>query len=325
MSEESGQEEREGQGGAGPADHPAHAAITGRLLVESAAVFIALGWMAQAPAELWIAAPAIAAQGCWLHRLYVVGHEAVHGKLFPDRPILNDLVGQLFLLPLMVPLRIYRKIHRFHHGHNRRDHRTSALDTFVVPAGAGRLRRGLCRVAWYLSVFAGGFFVHSLVSVVLFLALPLRLARRVSPAFEGWTGRDQLASLAAFAAGLGLHLGVAALLGADGWARALGWPFAVFAWVYSLFVYIYHYDTSYGAPVKHNVRSLERDRFASWWLLNFNEHATHHRDPSIPWYALPGRGRPPPPGYEGNQKVATIGAAVLQQLRGPRIVEERRG
>jgi len=152
----------------------------------------------------------------------------------------------------------------------------------------------------------------------------LRLARRVSPAFHGWTIRDQLASLLAFAAGLAFHLLVAYLLGADAWARILGWPLLAFAWVYSLFVYIYHYDTTYGEPVRDNARSLQRVPLLAWWLLNFNEHATHHRDASIPWYRLPDARRAPPPRAEANQRVTTIAAAVLAQLRGPRIIEEPR-
>lgn len=185
-----------------------------RLLLESAAVFVGLGAAAtlldEHGASAVLVGGACILQGCWFHRLYVVGHEAAHHKLFPGRRWLNDLIGQLFLLPLMVPLRIFRKIHRFHHGQNRRDAHTSSLDTFVVPRSAGAWRRTYCYLAWYLAVFAGGFFIHSLISVVLFLALPLSLVRRVSPAFEGWSGRDQLA----FLAGVGVYLGVFALWGA---------------------------------------------------------------------------------------------------------------
>ena len=72
-------------------------------------------------------------QGLWFQRLYGVGHEAAHGKLYPRRRRLNDAAGQLALLPIAVPVGIFRKIHKFHHGQNRRDHRTSALDTFIIP------------------------------------------------------------------------------------------------------------------------------------------------------------------------------------------------
>lgn len=310
------------------ASEPLHRAITARLLVETAAIHLGLAALtlalADADAPRAVIGAVIVLQGCWFHRLYLVGHEAVHRKLYPDALRTNDLVGQLVLAPLLVPLPVYRAIHRFHHGHNRRDHRTSALDTFVVPPGAGPLRRALARLIWFAAVFAGGFFLHSLISVVLFLLLPLAIARRVSPAFEGWTTTLRLRSLAAFAVGVGVHTAVVASFGVDGWILTLGLPFLAFAFVYSLFVYIYHYDTSYGAPVRYNVRSLRPNPVISWWLLHFNEHATHHSDASIPWYQLPRARVTLPPEYADNQRVTTFAAAILQQLRGPRIVVEER-
>jgi fatty acid desaturase len=308
-------------------EDPRHRLITARLLLESlfgaallAGATVRLDAHDGLLAKLAIAA-LIFAQGCWLHRLYVVAHEASHGKLWPSARRLNDVLGQLLLLPLMLPLRIHRKIHAFHHGHNRRDFETSALDTFVVRGRATPLRRGWCHLLWYLAVFGGGFFIHSLVSVVLFLAMPMSLARRISPAFKGWRVSDQLRSMAAFALGLSLHLGVAWLAGPRVWALTLGWPLLAFAWVYSLLVYIYHYDTDYGPAVRYHVRSLRPSPLASWWLLNFNEHATHHRDPRLPWYLLSEHREPLPPEHVDNQKVDTIAAAILRQLRGPRIIE----
>jgi fatty acid desaturase len=317
-------------------DNPRHRWLTTRLLLETAAVAavlvaatLELDARAQADPDgalARLASPVLLpilllAQGCWLHRLYVVAHEASHFKLWPADRRLNDALGQLLLLPLLLPLRIHRKIHAFHHGHNRRDHATSALDTFVVEGHVSPLRRAWCFLLWYLAVFAGGFFIHSLISVLLFLAMPLRLARRISPAFRGWRHRDQLRSLAAFGLGLGFHLLVAQVAGARVWALTLGWPLLAFAWVYSLLVYIYHYETGYGPEVRFHVRSLRRAPIASWWLLEFTEHATHHRDPKLPWYELPAQREPLPPAHAGNQQVETLAAAILAQLKGPRIVE----
>jgi fatty acid desaturase len=304
-------------------EDPRHRLITARLLLETLAGTLALAYATVRLAEHspLLSAALILAQGCWLHRLYVVAHEASHGKLWPSDRRINDALGQLVLLPLMLPLRIHRKIHAFHHGHNRRDFETSALDTFVIRGRATLLRRAWCYLLWYLAVFAGGFFIHSLVSVVLFLAMPISIARRISPAFRGWRVGDQLRSLTGFALGLGLHLGVAWLASPRIWALTLGYPLLAFAWVYSLLVYIYHYDTDYGPAVRFHVRSLRRSPIASWWLLNFNEHATHHREPKLPWYALPDQREPLPAEHAANQKVETIAAAILGQLRGPRIIE----
>ena len=315
---------------------PRHRTLTLRLLCESLLIALVLGAAAiqldartsdpsfQPFARVLLVA-VIMLQGCWLHRLYVVAHEASHRKLWPGQPRINDLLGQLLLLPLMLPLRIHRKIHAFHHGHNRRDLQTSALDTFVIRRRSGPLGRTLshawCYLLWYLAVFAGGFFVHSLVSVLLFLAMPLRIARAISPAFKGWRVSDQLRSLASFGLGVGLHLGCAWLLGPRAWAMSMGWPLLAFAWIYSLLVYIYHFDTDYGPAVRFHVRGLRRSPLASWWLLNFNEHATHHRLPKLPWYQLPDHREPLPRAHADNQKVHTITAAILAQLRGPRIIE----
>jgi len=293
-----------------------HASRTARLLLETVGISIGLGWASLAidPSQWTLRVGIALAQGCWLHRVYFVGHEAVHRKLLPGRPLRNDVLGQLALLPLLLPLGVYRKIHRFHHACNRLDERTSALDTFVIAADAGALTRFRCRVLWYVAVFAGGFFVHSLVSVVLFLVLPLSTARRVSPAFAGWRERDRWTAIAALAAAVALHLGVAATAGADVWARLFGWPMLAFAWVYSLLVYIYHYDTGYGRPTGANVRSLAAPAIVSWWLLGFNEHATHHADPSLPWYLLRREARDDPSARR------SILRGILDQLRGPRIV-----
>lgn len=73
--------------------------------------------------------PLILFQGLWFYRFYIAGHEASHKKLFPHHSNINDFLGGLILLPLMTPINIFRKIHMFHHGFNRKDPHTSALDT----------------------------------------------------------------------------------------------------------------------------------------------------------------------------------------------------
>lgn len=192
-----------------------HAWLTLRVVVETAGIVVGLVAATVALFEVgswaWVL-PAVA-QGFWFQRLYVVGHEAAHRKLLPAAPWLNDLIGQAALLPIGVPLRIFRQIHAFHHGCNRLDDDTSALEVFVVPRGAGPLRRALCWVVWYAAVFAGGWFLHSLISIVLFLFLPLPVARKVSPAFRGWRLRDQVASILWFGAAVGAHVAFARWLG----------------------------------------------------------------------------------------------------------------
>ncbi|MDX2019158.1 MAG: fatty acid desaturase [Deltaproteobacteria bacterium] len=306
--------------GSGLEENVVHRKRTAWLLVETAAVYAALALAilvserCHAPPEVKLLP--VVGLGFWFHRLYVVAHEASHRKLWPQSSRINDALGQIMLLPLMVPLRIHRKIHAFHHAHNRRDHHLSALDTYVVRGRCGWGRRVWCYGLWYVGVFAGGWFVHSLVSVVLFLCMPLRLARRVSPAFKGWRRRDQLASLAVFACGVSLHVGIAFAFGARVWLLLFGWPLLAFAWCYSLLVYIYHYGTGYGPAVREHVRSLRPSPLLRWWLLGFSDHAVHHQEPQLPWYALAARDQ----GADASKR-QSVASAIWNQWRGPTIVK----
>lgn len=303
---------------------PAHNWLSAALVFETVSLYgMLLGaaaWAAQAGAGAWVQAPLVLALGLWMDRMFTVGHEAVHRKLFPDHTRLNDLVGTLMLAPLLAPLTVVRKIHAFHHGHNRRAPKIATLDVVLLPRAPG-WRRSLAWVigwaGWLLGVFFGGFYIHGLVSVVLFLLMPVRVACRISPAFKGWRGRHRLRAWLELGLGVAVHALVWRVWGRDVYLATLGLPTLAFAWIYSLLVYIYHYRTPLGADVRGNVRSLAPGRLFSWLLLNFHEHSTHHGDPRLPWYMLPARRlRGPALG-----EVRTVLGAVLQQLRGPVFVD----
>ncbi len=308
---------------------PAHNWISAALLFETVSVGAVLIGLAVAAsrggAGPWVIGGLSFALGLWFERLYTVGHEAAHRKLFPDHPRLNELVGALALAPLLAPLVVFRKIHAFHHGQNRRAPKVATLDVVVLPPEPGP-RRSLARAsgwaAWLLGVFAGGFYLHGVVSIVLFLLLPTRVACRVSPAFKNWRPRHRLRAWLELGVGVALHALVWRLAGFDAWLAALGLPTLAFAWIYSLLIYIYHYDTTIGGDIRYNVRSLAPNPLFTWLLLNFNEHTTHHADPRLPWYLLPKRRIDLPPEYAAkNRRVRTIFGAILQQLRGPVFVD----
>jgi fatty acid desaturase len=263
-------------------------------------------------------------QGLCLNRCYLVGHEAVHRKLFPQHLWLNDLIGSVMLLPILAPLTIYRKIHTFHHAYNREAVGISTLDTFISHHPITPSRQRLFYGLWIFLVFGGGFFLHTLISIVLFLLLPSRWGERLSPAFQNWTMMARLRAWAEFAVGIGFHLGVYSLLGASIWLSVLGLPLLMFAWIWSMLLYIYHYRTSVGTPTCYNVRSLTANRFWRWLMLNFNEHTTHHSNPQLPWYLLPQKRVDLPEAYSHNQTVTTLWQAIAQQLKGPNLVESQR-
>ena len=267
---------------------------------------------------LWVS---ILLQGCWMQRVYCVGHESAHRKLYPQNPIVNNVVGQLFLWVLLVPLSIFRKIHDFHHAANRRDEQTSALDIYVIPANATRLQRLWPNLLWYGGILCGGWFLHSLISILLFLMLPIGIAQTVSPAFKGWTLQDQILAMICLAAPIFLHVTAILFIGFELWSRCYLIPFAIFAVVYSLQLYIYHYRTTTGPKTLFHARRLSGPKWVSWWLLNLNEHDTHHQRPKIVWYALPDCHRPLPLEFRHNQNIETYFEGIRQQLEGPTLVE----
>jgi fatty acid desaturase len=264
------------------------------------------------PVAVWLLS---VPRGVWIQRHYAVGHEAAHGKLFPNEPRKNAFWGQLSLLMLLTPLPVFRKIHQFHHGHNRRNEYTSALEVVHVSNNSA-LWRLYAWVRWLFLVFAAGWFWHGLISILLFLTLPVGLAQKISPAFKGWKPSDRLQSTMVFTFVIGLHGACLLLLGGEWWIALYGGPLLVFSWVYSVHLYIYHYDTSIGADVTNNTRCLG-GRVLGWWL-NLNEHATHHKRPAIVWYRL--RAATQSGVHVETQPRRSLLWGIGNQLRGPRIV-----
>ena len=208
-----------------------------------------------------------------------------------------------------------------HHSSNRKDEQTSALEVYPIPANAPVYRRLLPYLLWYVGIAFGGWFLHSLVSILFFLFLPLRVAQKVSPAFQGWTRRDQIKSIFAFVLPMLVHLAIGWQVGPATWAYFYGLPFVVFAWVYSIQLYVYHYATSIGPKTVFHARRLTDSNLISWWLLNLNSHDTHHRRPKVVWYKLPEAASPLPSEFSHNQNVNSFSAGILQQFKGPKVIE----
>ncbi|MFT5683556.1 MAG: fatty acid desaturase [Myxococcota bacterium] len=302
-----------------------HLSINARMLAETvllltlfAGICLA-GHHTQQPIVLLVGA---VLQGLWLQRLYCVGHEAAHNKLFPEHPFANDIVGQIALWTLPVPLPIFKAIHRFHHAANRRDAQTSALDVYLVSARRPWLGRLQASLLWYVGVLAGGWFFHALISVLLFLFMPIGVARRISPAFSRWRVRDQISSILLFAAPVLVQVLVATQASSGLWLALFGWPLLVFALVYSAQLYVYHYRTTMGPQTLLHARRLHGGPLLGWWLLNLNEHDTHHQKTKVVWYDLPAASQPLPDAFAANQNVDHFLAGLLQQLRGPTLVEK---
>ena len=75
------------------------------------------------------------------------------------------------------------------------------------------------------------------------------------------------------------------------WLVLYGYPFVAFAFVYSAQLYVYHYRTTLGHQTLFHARRLTGSKLISWWLLNLNEHDTHHQRPKVVWHRA-SRSRP---------------------------------
>ena len=224
-----------------------------------------------------------------MQRVYCVGHESAHRKLYPQNPIVNNVVGQLFLWVLLVPLSIFRKIHDFHHAANRRDEQTSALDIYVIPANATRLQR-LCALIflWYGGILCGGWFSpQSNLDTPFFNATHWHCPNCFPRIQRMDITRSNLGNDLLLLHRLVSMRTAILFIGFDLWSRCYLIPLAIFAVVYSLQLYIYHYRTTTGPKTLFHARRLSGPKWVSWWLLNLNEHDTHHQRPKIVWYALP--------------------------------------
>ena len=77
----------------------------------------------------------------------------------------------------------------------------------------------------------------------------------------------------------------------------------------------------YGTPLDNSVpaKELRAGRIFERFILNFNHHLTHHRNPALPWNQLPAQRL-----KNGGNYSEDLAEAVLAQFRGPIKVAQRR-
>jgi fatty acid desaturase len=82
------------------------------------------------------------------------------------------------------------------------------------------------------------------------------------------------------------------------------------AFCISFFDYLYHYGTPVGDV--RQAHNLSLPPALGLLMLNFNLHGVHHRDPRLPWWALPDTFR-----RQGGRYDDRYVTAAFRQLRGP--------
>jgi fatty acid desaturase len=237
------------------------------LLLAVTTTLVALAW------NSWLIWPAMFLQGVVIVHFFSLQHECVHYTVFRTRKI-NDIVGQICGVIIILPHRFFRYEHCDHHTHTQ----LSGDDPEQIP-----MPRSLGEYLWYLS------------------AVPY-WRNKLSELFRHATGRFSAAELrfipkeehAAVRRDARMMLGVYALVFAG--MAITGWWGLVWFWLIPLFL---------GEPVMRFIRMTEHVgrpevaqmhentrtnlvpaplRFLCW---NMNYHAEHHYVASVPFHALP--------------------------------------
>ena len=237
------------------------------LVLTATTALVSLAW------DSWLIWPAMFLHGIVLVHHFSLQHECVHYTVFRTR-WLNDLVGQVCGLIIILPHRFFRYEHCDHHTHTQK----AGEDPEMIP-----LPETLGQYLWYLSAIP--YWRNKLTELFRHAAGRLsETERRFIPQVEhAAVYRDARVMVAIYMALL-----VASLL--------TGWTGLLWYWLIPLLL---------GEPVMRFIRMTEHVgrptvpqmstntrtnlvsapwRFLCW---NMNYHAEHHYVSSVPFHALP--------------------------------------
>lgn len=237
------------------------------LVLAGTTTLIALSW------NSWLIWPAMFLHGIVLVHHFSLQHECVHYTVFRTRR-LNDLVGQICGLIIILPHRFFRYEHCDHHTYTQ----LTGEDPEMIGMPAS-----LAEYLWYLSAIP--YWKTKLTELLRHAAGRLSPAElRFIPKVEhDAVRRDARVMLSIYAA---LFLGMA----------VTGWWGLLWFWLIPL---------ALGEPVMRAIRMTEhvgrptvaqmhentRTSLVSWpWRFlcwNMNYHAEHHYVASVPFHALP--------------------------------------
>lgn len=220
-------------------------------------------------------------------------HEAIHGHLLPDKRM-NDRAGRVLSALFCAPFQLLRLGHLMHHRFNR-----SPIQRNDVSQQPERATLG--ETAWYYFTLFGGLYFFEVISSAMSL-LPFRFRKQLVAITFGEHAPDGRTMLRAAETQLLSEPGrsrmrldglmICLLLVVSFWLYGSYWwmlALALFGrgFLVSFFDNAYHYGN-----LLDDVRAgynLRLPRMLERAFLNFNLHEVHHRDPNLPWSALPAR------------------------------------
>ncbi|MBI4527122.1 MAG: fatty acid desaturase [Deltaproteobacteria bacterium] len=200
---------------------------------------------------------------CAMVGLTVLLHEASHGLLL-KRPVLNDLLGFLCGLPVLLPVSAFRTNHKGHHA--RRSSRATP-DDVAFP----RLEKARSGLGYFLAFLAKAF--------AFITVLPASSVIKAD-----WKTRFQTISEYSFV------ITVYALLFRF-FPFAGMWKLWLLPLLIGAFLTQVRAIAEHGLTTRGNVftatRTVVSNRVVSFMMCNINYHLEHHLFPGVPWYNLP--------------------------------------
>ena len=219
------------------------------------------------PALWWIALPV---QGIALTFLFTLEHEATHKTPF-ESPLLNETVGRLAGLVLILPFEWFRYFHLAHHKYTNLPGQDPELGG----------EKPMTRQQWAFHV-SGLPYLGSQSRLVLALALRRPIdARYIPPSALPRIRREAQAMLALYAAaGMSLFWSPLVL-----WLwilpMILGQPFL------RLYLLAEHGDCPTVSNMLENSRTTFTNQIIRFFAWNMPYHAEHHSYPAVPFHKLP--------------------------------------
>lgn len=271
-----------------------------RVVIDTATCWLTIVacWAAAATwTEWWVIALVIPIIGARFYALFIIGHDGMHRRLFPNRRV-NDWWTDLFCLgPIGAITHLNNRNHLRHHQYlateNDPDRHKHACFNKADPA----------EFVGFLSGLSG--LGRSVVNVFSPNRTPTRPADEETGG--GYTAGDLLL-LVVLQAGL-----------ATGLTLAVGWWAYPVLWVVPVYCFMYLGDNcrsfaEHSHPESdrladdHRLITYRSNRVERFFVapMNMNFHAVHHLWPSIPYYRLP----------EADRLIERLPAAAGMEWRG---------
>ncbi|NSX53780.1 fatty acid desaturase family protein [Parasulfitobacter algicola] len=221
--------------------------------------------------------------------MYALMHEAVH-RHFHDNRTINENAGRIIAGFFPTAFALQRVFHLSHHKNSRTER--ERFD-YYAPGE----KRFVKFVQWYCILTGLYWILLPLFSVIYFFTADLIKGRRLFGKSGEWFAKqtsaqeflDSLDAVPVWRARLDIMIGLSVQLALiflldlslAGWAVC----YAAFAVNWSSLQYTDHAFSD--LDNREGAWNLKVNGLVRMVFLNYHHHLVHHRDPSIPWVALP--------------------------------------